>query len=252
MLSGEKEPPAQVGTVYHSVRKKQSRYPISDGSITKCGSLHEIAVSHAKLAVCSAVALPRMLALAHRWVQTYEQAAAVAVAAPGGAQAPGDAPRDAPARRVAPQLLAKAVDDRDAQEAGPQDPPQLAASNRDTGDAAGARWDDAQATRAWKGCEAEVSAPQHRPAGVGSSVGGSSVGGSSLGGSSVGSSSAGSSSADSELPTFLLRNNSTGSMRSFASQSSLTSDGGGEMNSYYRLLDVESELPMMLPMMLPT
>ena len=107
----------------------------------------------------------------------------------------------------------------------------------------------------------EISATQHRPAGVGSSVGGSSVGGSRLGGSSVGSSSAGSSSADSELPTFLLRNNSTGSMlrnnstgsmRSFASQSSLTSDGGGDMNSYYRLLDVESELPMMLPMMLPT
>jgi hypothetical protein len=131
LQSGEKEPPVQVCRVHTArlpLRQKKTRQisdfrrfdhemrlPPRDCSISR------------KAGLCSAVALPRMLALAHRWVQTYEQAAAVAVAAPGGAQAPGDAPRDAPARRVAPQLLAKAVDDRDAQEAGPQDPPQLAA-----------------------------------------------------------------------------------------------------------------------------
>ena len=54
------------------------------------------------------------------------------------------------------------------------------------------------------------------------------------------------SAGSSEPHPCLLRNISTGSMRSFASQSSLTSDGGGETNSFYRLLDVETELPMIL------
>ena len=64
--------------------------------------------------------------------------------------------------------------------------------------------------------------------------------------SGVSSSPARNSAGSNEPHPCLLRNISTGSMRSFASQSSLTSDGGGETNSFYRLLDVETELPMIL------
>jgi hypothetical protein len=54
------------------------------------------------------------------------------------------------------------------------------------------------------------------------------------------------SSLSSEPPPFLQRNSSISSMRSFASQSSLSSDYGGETNSFGRLLDVETELPMIM------
>ena len=121
-----------------------------------------------------------------------------------------------------------------------------------------------------KGEEAEfMKGPQHWPVSVaaprspralcrsvcseGSSEGSTvSSGVSSSQGSSEGStvcsgvSSSRNSAGSSEPHPCLLRNISTGSMRSFASQSSLTSDGGGETNSFYRLLDVETELPMIL------
>ena len=54
------------------------------------------------------------------------------------------------------------------------------------------------------------------------------------------------SSFSSEPPPFLQRNGSISSMRSFASQRSLSSEYGGETNRFGRLLDVETELPMIL------
>ena len=54
------------------------------------------------------------------------------------------------------------------------------------------------------------------------------------------------SSLSSEPPPFLQRNSSISSMRSFASQRSLSSEYGGETNRFGRLLDVETELPMIL------
>jgi hypothetical protein len=165
-----------------------------------------------------------MLALMHRWVRSYETAEA---------------------------LQTLGFDPDGASEA--------AHWAKDWGDEDGQRSNGCRGLA--KGEEAEfMKGPQHLPVSVAaprspralyrsvSSEGSSecSTVSSSVSSSGVSSSPARNSAGSSESHPCLLRNISTGSMRSFASQSSLTSDGGGETNSFYRLLDVETELPMIL------